>query len=163
MINTQRVAVFNRIEQLQEDMLDKFILAKVPALVEDLSEEVTVLAIVHNDVCEIFVLDDTMEGNDIGVSGGEFVEANLTQVQLATTGRSGGVGVGETFHGVRDGDGGSGVEGTVNDSITALTEQFYELQRTVVDEGAKRGGRGQGRVSSSHRKNNVRRGGGRDR
>jgi len=50
--------------------------------------------------------------------------------------------VGETFHGVRDGDGGSGVKSTVDDTITALTEQFYELQRTVVDEGAERGGRG---------------------
>jgi hypothetical protein len=86
MINTQRVAVFNCVEQLQEDMLDKFILAKVPALVEDLGEEVTVLAIVHNDVCEIFVLDDTMEGNDIRVSGGELVETDLAQVQLASTG-----------------------------------------------------------------------------
>ena len=86
MINTQRVAVFNCIEQLQEDVLDEFILAKIPALVEDLGEEVTVLAIIHNDVCKIFVLDDTMEGNDIGVSGGEFVETDLTQVQLASTG-----------------------------------------------------------------------------
>ena len=80
------MAIFNRIEQLQEDVLDEFILAKIPALVEDLGEEVTVLAIVHNDVCEIFVLDDTMEGNDIGVSGGELVETDLTQVQLASTG-----------------------------------------------------------------------------
>ena len=156
MINTQRVAVFNRVKQLQEDVLDKFILAKVPALVEDLGEEVTVLAIVHNDVCEIFVLNDTMEGNDIGVSGGELVETDLTQVQLASAGRSRGVGMGEAFHGVRDGDGGSGVESAVNDTITALTEQFYEFQRTVVDEGAERGGGGQGGISSGHRKNNVR-------
>ena len=47
--------------------------------------------------------------------------------------------MGETFNGVRDGDGGSGVKGTVDDTITALTEQFYELQRTVVDKGAERG------------------------
>jgi len=80
------VAVFNRIEQLQEDVLDEFILTKVPALVEDLGEEVTILAIVHNDICEIFVLNDTMEGNDIGMSGGEFVETDLAQVQLASTG-----------------------------------------------------------------------------
>jgi len=46
--------------------------------------------------------------------------------------------VGETLHSVRDGDGGSDVEITVNNIITALTEQFYELQRTVVDGGAKR-------------------------
>ena len=52
--------------------------------------------------------------------------------------------MGKTFHGVRDGDGGSGVKGTVDDTITALAEQFYELQSTVVDEGAERGRRGQG-------------------
>ena len=80
------MAVFNRIEQLQEDVLDEFILAKVPALVEDLGEEVTVLAIVHNDVSEIFAFDDTMEGDDIGVGGGKLVEADLAEVQLASTG-----------------------------------------------------------------------------
>jgi hypothetical protein len=63
------------------------------------------------------------------------------------------MGMGETFHGVRDGDGGSGVEGAVNDTITALTEQFDELQRTVVNQGAKRGGGWQGGIG--HRKNNV--------
>lgn len=86
MINTQRVAVVNRIEQLQENVLDEFILAKVPALVEDLGEEVTILTIVHNDICEIFVLNNTMEGNDIGVGGGKLVETDLAQVQLASAG-----------------------------------------------------------------------------
>ena len=80
------MAVFNRIEQLQEDVLDEFILAKVPALVEDLSEEVTVLAIVHNDICEIFVLNNTMERNDVWVGGGKLVETDLAQVELASTG-----------------------------------------------------------------------------
>jgi hypothetical protein len=107
-------------------------------VVEDLGEEIAVLAIVHNDICEIFVLNDTMEGNDVGMSGGELVETDLTQVQLASTGRSRGVDAGETFHGVGDGDGGSGVEGTVSDTITALAEEFYKLQRTVVDESAER-------------------------
>ena len=69
--------------------------------------------------------------------------------------------MGKAFHGVRDGDWRSGVEGSINDTISALTEQFYELQRTVVDEGAERGRRGEGSVSGGHRKNNVRRGGGR--
>ena len=80
------MAIFNRIEQLQENVLDEFILAKVPALVEDLGKEITILAIVHNDICEIFVLNDTMEGNNIWMSGGKLVEADLTQVQLASTG-----------------------------------------------------------------------------
>ena len=80
------MAVFNRIEQLQEDVLDELILAKVPALVEDLGEEVPVLAIVHNDVREIFVLDDTMEGDDVWVGGCELVETDLAQVQLSSAG-----------------------------------------------------------------------------
>ena len=80
------MAVLNRIEQLQEDVLDEFILAKVPALVEDLGEEATILAVVHNDICEIFVLNDTMEGNDVGMGGGKLVETDLSQVQLASTG-----------------------------------------------------------------------------
>ena len=80
------MAVFNRIEQLQEDVLDELILAKVPALVEDLGEQVTILTIVHNDICEIFVLDDTVKGNDIGMGGGKLVETDLAQVQLTSTG-----------------------------------------------------------------------------
>ena len=86
MINTQRVAVFNRIEQLQEDILDEFILTKVPAPVEDLHEEITALVVVHNDIRKIFVLGDTKEGNDAGMSGGQLVEADLTQVQFASAG-----------------------------------------------------------------------------
>ena len=64
--------------------------------------------------------------------------------------------MGETFNGVRDGDGGSGVEGTVNDTITALTEQFDELEGTIIDQGAERWGRWEGRIGGGHRKNNVR-------
>jgi len=74
------VTVFNSIEQLQEYVPDEFILAKVPAMVDNLGGEVTVLAKVHNDICEILVLDDTMERNDVGVSGGKLVETDLTQV-----------------------------------------------------------------------------------
>ena len=77
------MAVFNRIEQLQEDVLDEFFLPKVPALVEGLGDEVIILAIVHNDAGEMFAFDDTVEGDDIGVSGGKLVETDLEQVQLA--------------------------------------------------------------------------------
>ena len=59
--------------------------------------------------------------------------------------------MGKTFHGVRDGAGGSGVKGTINDTITALAEQFYGLQSTVVDEGAKRGRKGLGCIGGGPR------------
>ena len=77
--------MFDRVEQLQENVLDGFVLAKIPVLVEDLIQEVAAFAIVHNDICEIFALDNTMEGNDIGMSGRELVEVDLLQMQLALT------------------------------------------------------------------------------
>ena len=41
----------------------------------------------------------------------------------------------KAFHGVRDGDWGFDVKGAVNDSITALTDQFNELQMAIVNQG----------------------------
>jgi hypothetical protein len=79
-----------------------------------------------------------MEGK--AVSGGELLKTDLTQVQLVSMRRSRDVGAGETFHNTRDGDGGLDVEGTVNDTITVLTEPFHELQGTVVNEGVGRRG-----------------------
>ena len=49
--------------------------------------------------------------------------------------------MGKTFHSVRGGDGGSGVKGMVNDTVTALAEQFHELQNAIVD-GVPRGREG---------------------
>ena len=61
-------------------MHEKVILVKAPALVEDLCEVVTSLTIAHinNDICETFVLNKTVDGNDVGISGGKSVETNLT-------------------------------------------------------------------------------------
>ena len=67
-------------------MLDEFILTKVPAFVEYLRGEAAAVAIVHDDICEVIVLDDMMEGNDVGMSGGKLVETDLTQVQSTSTG-----------------------------------------------------------------------------
>ena len=76
--------MLNCIEQLRKMCLR--VHPEVPAPAEDLGEEVTVLAIVHNDVSEIFALDNTMEGGDIGVSGGKLMEPDLAQAQLASMG-----------------------------------------------------------------------------
>ena len=69
------------------------------------------------------------------------------------------MGAGKTFHGVRDVDGGPSVDGSINGTITALTEQFHELQRTAINEGPGGGKGEEGCVGGGQRKNNVRRGG----
>jgi hypothetical protein len=42
-------------------MFNELVLTEIPSLVEYLSEEVSVLAEVHDDVCEILVFNDPME------------------------------------------------------------------------------------------------------
>ena len=74
LVYIRRKRGFNCTEQLQEDVLDEFILA---ALVEDLGEEITILAIVHNDVSEIFPFDDTTVRDNAVVSGGKRAETDL--------------------------------------------------------------------------------------
>ena len=80
MINMQRVAVLDCVKQLQEYFLNKFVIAQITAMVEDLREQVAVLAIVHNNISVLWVLDDAVERNDVGMRRGELVECDLAQV-----------------------------------------------------------------------------------
>lgn len=66
-INAQRVAVLDGVEELEEDVLDEAIVSEVSSLVKDLREEVAIWAIVHDEVNEGTVLDDSMEGYDVGM------------------------------------------------------------------------------------------------
>ena len=61
------MAILNCIEQLQKHMLDEGIVAQVPALVQNLGEQVVVWGVVHNNIGVIPVFDDTVEGDDRGV------------------------------------------------------------------------------------------------
>jgi hypothetical protein len=54
-------------------VFDELILTEISPLMKDLGEEVPVLAIIHNNICEILVFDDPVQGYDIGVHRGEFV------------------------------------------------------------------------------------------
>ena len=64
---------------------------------------------------------------DFGVGGGKLVEMDLMQVQLVSMGHLGGMGMRKIFHGIRDENGGSSVEGTVSNTMTALAKPGESL------------------------------------
>lgn len=141
MINMQRMAVFDRVKQLQEYFLNKFVISQITTMVEDLREQVAVLAIVHNDISVLWVLDDAVEGNNIGVRRGELVECDLAQVELALA-RSVALGrMGKAFDGVGNGLMRVDVYGSVDDTIAAIAKHFNEFERVIVDESAEWWGR----------------------
>ena len=80
MINIEGVAVVNRVEQLKKDLLDEGVITKITPRVEDLSEEVTVRAVVHNDEGVLVVLDDAVKRHHVRVAGCKLVEGDLAHV-----------------------------------------------------------------------------------
>lgn len=52
-INAERMAIFDGIKKLKENVLNKVILAEVATMMQDLREEVSVGGVVHDEVCVV--------------------------------------------------------------------------------------------------------------
>ena len=68
MVDAQRVAVIDRIEELEENVFDEVVSAKITSLLQDLAEEITIRTVIHYDEGAIFLLNDTMERDNIRVN-----------------------------------------------------------------------------------------------
>jgi len=64
-VDAQRVAVIDRIEELEENVFDEVVSAKITSLLQNLAEQITIRTEIHNDECAIFLFNDTMERDDI--------------------------------------------------------------------------------------------------
>lgn len=105
MINIQRMAVFYRIKQLKENLPDQVILTKIPPIVQDLREEITVTTVIHDDPGVLVVFDDAMEGHNARMCRGQLMKSDFADMQLPLASCAPLVGMRETFHCVRGGMG----------------------------------------------------------
>ena len=101
MINIERMAVLDRVEQLKKDILDEDVIAQITPLMQDLCEEIAVGAIFHDDEGVLVVLDDAMKRHHVRVARCELVEGDLAHVKLALACGGALVRVGEALDGVR--------------------------------------------------------------
>ena len=83
MKNTERVAVFHCVEQLEEDVFDESVIPKIATTMQDLREKIVVRCIVHDDVGVITLFDDAMEGDHARVGRGKLVECYFADVDLS--------------------------------------------------------------------------------
>lgn len=81
MVDSEAVAVLDGVDDLEEDVLDEGVVPEVPRLFRDLAEEVAVGAEGEDDVDAGRGLDDVVEGDDVGVGGGEGVEGDLPALE----------------------------------------------------------------------------------
>jgi len=63
MIDTESMAIFNCIEQLEKDVLDEPVVPKIAAAMQDLGKQIVVRCIVHDDVSVVELFNDTMKGD----------------------------------------------------------------------------------------------------
>lgn len=59
-IDTERVAVLHCVDELQEDVLDKHVVSKIAAAMEDLREQIVVRSVVHDDVSVVALIYNTV-------------------------------------------------------------------------------------------------------
>lgn len=81
-VDVERVAVLNCVEQLKEHILDELVIAEVSAIMENLSEEIAVRAVVHDNPSEMRVFDNAIKGHNAGMCRSELVKGDLADVQL---------------------------------------------------------------------------------
>lgn len=147
MINTHGVAVLDSINELKEDILDQRIVVEVRSIVQDLSEKVGVGSEIHDDegVLRIRIRDNAMERDDVWMLRNKGVESGLAHVKLTLTRGSCGClrslgSMWETLDSILMLPTVSG-DGTIDDTISAITKNISELEGTIVDESANGGGR----------------------
>ena len=82
-VDTERVAVLDSVEQLQEDVLDEAIVPKIAAAMQDLGEEIVIRRIIHNDICVGALVHNAVEGDHARVCRGELVQGDFADVDLS--------------------------------------------------------------------------------
>jgi hypothetical protein len=143
------MAVIDRVEELEESVLNQVVVAKITSPVQNLAKEITIWTVIHNDEGAIVLFDDAVKCDDIRVGRCTFVESNLLDMKASLADSVSRRRVKKTLDGVGRGIVGSRtkVDRAINDPVTAITQDAYEFEGAIVDESADRGGarKGSGR------------------
>ena len=128
MVDAETVAVLDRINDLQEDVLDEVVAAEVTRLFGDLAEEITVGTVGEDDVDAGRGLDYVMQGDYVRMGGSESVKCDLPSLEGALPAVE--AGLVEALDGVLFPISGNGL---VYDAIGSEADDGDELEVAVVD------------------------------
>jgi hypothetical protein len=141
-IDSQRMAVIDRIEELEKNVFDEVVSTKITSLLQDLAKQITIRTAIHNDKGAIFLFDDTMKCHNVRMDRCKLVKGNLLHMKTSLAPGVSCWRVKKTFDGV-----GWGIEGSrakvdraINDSITTMAQDTDEFEGAIIDESADSGG-----------------------
>lgn len=133
-VDAELVAVLNGVEDLEEDLLGHEVVANVLATLGDVEEQVTLGAVLHDDVHAVDILDDLVHGDDVGVGRGSVVKADLTLLVsnlAALKGSAVGVELAKALDGIADAC--LDINSRVDDAVGTGAKDICELESTFKE------------------------------
>lgn len=137
MIDAQRVDILYCVKQLQENMFNKDVVAKISSIIQDLREKVMVGRIIHYNIGIIVILDDFVKGNNPWMARCDLVQRNLANVLMPPTSRLCGR-VPQALDCIGTRVWRPCVNGAVDDTIAPYTEDLDKFKGAAVDERPQR-------------------------
>lgn len=132
MVDTQVMAVLNGIQDLKEHLLREFILTNVLTALCDIQEEVTLWAVLENNIDAVRVVHNLQHGHHIWVRRCVVVQANLSLLVgnlAAFQWCSIGIVLAQALYSIPNSS--VDIQGSVNDTICAGTKNISELELTL--------------------------------
>lgn len=123
MVDPERVAAFDGVEKLKKDVLNEIIITEISAAMQNLSEQVAVASVIHDNKRVLVVLDDTMEGHNVRVRRGQLMKSNFANVELPLAGILH-LRVHQALNGVGLRAGGARIDCAIDDSVTSDTQNL---------------------------------------
>ena len=124
MVDSNRVAVLDSVQDLEEGALGHGIVSDVLGLLGDVGEQVTFWAVFNDYVCAVGGIHDLDQRDDIGVSAGLVVQLDLTLLELSLARLK--TNLVKRLYGIRNV--GLDVHGCVDDAVGSHTEDARQLQ-----------------------------------
>jgi hypothetical protein len=136
-VDAQRVAVIDRIEELEENVFDEVVSAKITSLLQNLAKQITIRTVIHNDEGAIFLFNDTMERDNIRVNWCKLVKGDLLHVKTSLASGVSGWCVKKAFDGIWWAVEGrrAKVDRAINNPITTMAQDAHEFECAIVDNG----------------------------
>jgi hypothetical protein len=123
-VDSNGVAIFNGIQNLEEGALGHGIITDILALLSDVGEEIALWAVLDDNICAVGRIHDLDERDNIGVGAGLVVQLDLPLLELPLARLK--TNLVERLYGI--GDVGLDVDGRVDDAVGSNTKDASQLE-----------------------------------
>lgn len=129
MEDSNGMTVLNSIQELEKGMFGQSIITDEMALFRDVGEEITLRAILHHNICAFWAVQNSLQGNHVGMLASLVVKSNLGLLEATLPGIQSMFG--ESLYCVELV--GVNVDSSIDDTISSDTEDRDQFELVCQD------------------------------